>query len=51
MSQDEWNSIDTDFVKKCVEANQHNCLTSYYYLLTKKMMIQGEELEESCGVK
>ena len=30
----------------CLEANIHNALTSYYYLLAKRMTIQGEPLME-----
>ena len=45
MSKDQYNKIDTKYVLRCVQANQHNALTSYYYLLTKKMRIQGENLE------
>jgi len=45
MQKEPYNKIDNSYVKKCVEANQHNALTSYYYLLTKKMRIQGDNLE------
>ena len=39
IQKDEFNKIDNSYTKMCVEANQHNALTSYYYLLTKKMRI------------
>ena len=46
MQKDVFNKIDTAYVEKCIQANQHNALTSYYYLLTKKMKIQGDELDD-----
>jgi len=51
MAVDEFNKIDIGYVKMCVQANIHNALTSYFYLLTKKMVIEGEQLEVSVPVK
>jgi len=45
MAVDDFNKIDIGYVKMCVQANIHNALTSYFYLLTRKMVIEGEQLE------
>jgi hypothetical protein len=42
MREDKWNKIDTAFVQRCLQANQHNSLTSYYYLLLKKISLQED---------
>lgn len=42
MREDQWNKIDTAFVQRCLQANQHNSLTSYYYLLLKKISLQED---------
>jgi 5'-AMP-activated protein kinase catalytic alpha subunit len=47
MQQNELNPVDKSYVKKCLQANQHNALTSYYYLTLKKRIIQGEALEDN----
>lgn len=47
MQENKYNLIDKSYVKKCVQANQHNALTAYYYLTLKKRIIQGEPLEEN----
>jgi hypothetical protein len=47
MAVDEFNKIDIGYVKMCVQANIHNALTSYFYLLARKMVIEGEQLEIS----
>ncbi len=47
MAVDDFNKIDIGYVKMCVQANIHNALTSYFYLLTRKMLIEGEQLEIS----
>ena len=44
MGKDELNKVDINYVKMCLEARIHNTLTSYYYLLAKRMRIQGEPL-------
>lgn len=51
MAVDEYNKIEIGYVKMCVQANIHNSLTSYFYLLTKKMLIEGEQLEVSSPTK
>lgn len=40
------NGINERHVKQCVEANRHNSVTAYYYLLMKKKILEGELLEE-----
>lgn len=45
LSHDQVNKIDVSHVKKCLEANNHNALTAYYYLLLKHKVICGEPLE------
>jgi len=45
MTKDPYNKVDTRYVQMCIEANQHNCLTSYYFLLAKKMQVAGEALD------
>ena len=45
MANDKLNKIDVGYVKKCLQANIPNSLTSYFFLLAKKMMLQGEHLE------
>ena len=42
MSQNQVNLIDKKTVQQSLQANQHNCLTSFYYLLYKKLKIQGD---------
>ena len=46
MGKDEMNKIKTGYVRMCLQANIHNALTSYYFLLAKKMTILGEPLME-----
>lgn len=31
----------------CIQAKQYTCLTSYYYLLTKKMQLAGEIFDKA----
>ena len=45
MKQDKYNNIDIGYVKKCIQANLQNAVTSYYYLLAKKMSLEGEKLD------
>ena len=40
MQNDQLNEIDISVVQKYIEANQHNALTSYYYLLKKKITVE-----------
>lgn len=35
--------INTDYAKKCLEANKHNHITATYYLLLKKHLCNGGE--------
>lgn len=51
MTENKYNQVDKSYVKKCVQANQHNALTAYYYLTLKKRIIQGEPLEENGTIK
>lgn len=44
MAGNEFNKIDIGYVKKCLQANRHNALTSYYYLIIKRKTIEGEAL-------
>ena len=44
IGKDKLNTIDIGYVKMCLIANQNNALTSYYYLLAKKMTIEGKPL-------
>lgn len=39
MANDKQNRIDTGLVRMCLQANQHNALTSFYYLLALKLKI------------
>lgn len=38
--------VDVEYVKKCIEANTHNSLTTGYYLLLKKYIKDGGTLSE-----
>lgn len=38
--------IDKKYAVQCIQANRHNHITSYYYLLLKKKLIEGESLED-----
>ena len=38
--------IDKRYSVQCIQANRHNHITSYYYLLLKKKLIEGESLED-----
>ena len=38
MLKDVHNTLDLAYIRKCLEANQHNALTSYYYLVIKKLI-------------
>jgi serine/threonine protein kinase len=44
MAGNKLNQIDQSYVKKCLQANQHNALTAYYYLTMKRRVILGEPL-------
>jgi len=39
IGKDDLNEIKTGYVRMCLQANIHNALTSYYYLLAKRMTI------------
>lgn len=39
MTVDPLNKIDIGYVRMCIEANTHNALTSYYFLLAKRMRL------------
>lgn len=39
MKENKYNVIDSSYVKKCLQANQHNALTAFYYLTLKKRVI------------
>lgn len=43
MTKDSNNKIDIDLVKMCLQANQHNALTSFYYLLALKLKINQQD--------
>ena len=47
MSENQLNKIDRAYVRICLQANQHNALTAYYYLTLKKRVIQGELLDDN----
>ena len=34
-------NINTDYARKCLEANKHNHVTATYYLLLKKLIKNG----------
>ena len=40
------NGINEKYAKQCIEANRHNAVTSYYYLLMKMKQIEGDNLDE-----
>ena len=46
-------SIDQTLAKKALEANKHNNLTTTYYLLIRKYMIQGRKgiIDPNCSMK
>lgn len=46
------SNIDERHAKHCLEANRHNSITAHYFLLIKKKILLGEDIEsnESQGV-
>lgn len=45
MTKNPYNAISVSKTRQCLQANQHNALTSFYYLLMKKMLNSGEPLD------
>jgi hypothetical protein len=45
MTKNPYNAISVSKTRQCLQANQHNALTSFYYLLMKKMLNAGEPLD------
>ena len=43
---DKETDVDIKYVRKQLRANQHTPLTAFYFLLLKKMVTEGEHLEE-----
>ena len=37
----EFNSFDSEYINKCLEANRHNNATTAYYLALKKFVKEG----------
>ena len=40
-------NIDEKHAKRCLEANRHNFITAHYFLLIKKKIYFGEDIESN----